>query len=489
MASFTFNNKTYKIPGAYSRVQVINEVGAPLPEFNIALIIAKQLKGVPYDVSGEDPVRLYSKQNEVREYFGTDSDIDIAFQYFKKHGGNAAYCLGASDATQSTAKLQDAVPADVIALTSRDYGSYTKDINIKVETSGSDRIITITNPEDSSDKEISGALSTLDACVAFLNTSNWVTAVKEDGASTLPDDVDDTLENLPSGTAGTSPDPDGDDYDNIIALLPSHIQEKDIRLICPVAYETLANQQAILVAFRDFAISQRDTEERPIQIVCGGLLGDIDLTKTGATDYDNPVKRTAALNNQDVILAVGGIDGKAPYISSAPGVLGMLAANAIAHNLTRDVVVASTLEKKWTTTQLEMLLDAGCIPIGFRNTSYFIVKGVNSLQANTQSWNESNQTTYLPMQRAIVDYIQKTLVDGIDANFIGTDGVTEEKIRVYCFNTFETLADIEPELFSEYKIESIERSGTEGWEVKWAIIPAMETNYIGCTTQVIVSVS
>jgi len=496
MASFSFDNKTYQIPGVYGSIKVVNQVAAAPPAFNIALIIGKGDKGQPYDVVTTSPVRLYSRQNEVNDYYGADSDIAQAFEYFKKHGGLSAYCLNASDATKGTGSLQDSGPANVINLTAANWGDYSASIGLTVVNGGSSVVITITDPDDSGIRVVSGSLTTLDACVSWINenAADYFVAVKETAATNLPDTFTGPLFSNTSGyVAGTDPAPDSDDYDAIIAALPDWIEEFDIRLICPVVNESGANQHSIYQAFRDLAISQR-TAGKPVQVVCGGLTGDIDPT---AGDVTDPTFRANAYNNQDVILVSPGIDSLDPYKSSAPAVLGLLNAHGVAHNMTRDVVVASTLETKYSTTNLELLIDGGVLVFGFNKDGYHVKKGVNTLQANTLNWNISTKTTYLPMQRAIADYILKYFKDDLE-QFIGADGVTKNQLAGRCARDWDSLVkNVDPSLFGENTADALENglpyktdnivATTEGWLVNLSFVPSLETNYIGLTVQVTIS--
>lgn len=498
MPSFSFDNKTYTIPDAYGTIKVSNQVGAIPPEFNIALIIGKGDRGQPYDVVTTSPVQLFEKQNDVNDEYGSSSDIAKAFEYFKKHGGRKAYCLNASDATKGTGELQDSVPGSVIDLTAANWGSYSAGINIKVENETTYVVITISDPDDSGIQIVSPQITTLDACVTWINAyaSKYFSAVKHEAASNLPDDFDGAFSTTSNYSAGTNPAPTATDYDNIIAALPQWIEENDIRLICPVVNESGSNQHAIYLAFRDLAVTQRNNG-KPIQLIVGGLTGDISLSAGDTTDL---TFRSAAYNSQDMILVAPGIDSLDPYKTSAPAVLGMLNGNAIAHNLTRDAVVASTLETKFTDTNLESLITAGVLTFTYNKSGFYVCKGVNTMQDNDETWNVSSKSTPLPMQRAIADYILKYFREDLENTFIGADGVTKNKIVERCARDWDTIyKSFDPSLFGDisadplgnglpYKTDEITAT-TEGWYVYLSFVPANETNYIGLTVTVIVDYS
>ena len=495
MADFLFNGVTYKIPGVYATTKVQNQAGAIPPEFNIALIIGDASRGQPYDYTTVTPVKEFERQGDVNDEYGSTSDIAQAFEYFKKHGGRKAYCLCASNSTKGTGSLSSAAPAAVIDLTAANWGSYSAGIKITVENNTTYVIITITDPDDTGVKVVSGQLTTLDLAVAWINAnaSKYFAAVKSSGASDLPADFDGLFSTTTAYAAGTDPAPTTDDYDNIITALPDWISEYDIRLICVVCSLASADQHAVYQSFRDLAISQR-TAGKPIQIICGGNTGDI---VPGAGDTTAPEFRAGIYNSQDVMLVSPGIDSLAPYVSSAPAVLGLLNGNNIAHNLTRDTIVAATLEKKYTTSQLETLIDGGVIVFSFDKAIFRVAKGVNTLQANDATWNVAGKTTYLPMQRSICDYILKYFKEDLES-FIGADGILKNQIASRCAYNWDVLKNsFDPSLFGEnsddvfgnglpYLTEKI-TAVAEGWQVYIALVPATETNYIGLTVQVIVS--
>lgn len=496
MPSFTFNGITRYIPDVYGRILVSNEVAAAPPGFNIALIIGDAERGQPYDYTTVSPVHLYDKQTDVDDEYEDGSDISVAFEYFKKHGGLKAYCLNASDATKGTGELQDSGSSSVIDLTAGNWGDYSANINIKVENETTYVIITITDPDDSSVKVISPQITTLDACVTWINAyaSKYFSAVKHSGGTNLPDDFDGLFSTTTSYVAGTNPAPDSDDYDNIIDALPQWIDEFDIRIICPVVSESGTNQHAIYEAFRDLAITQRNNG-KPIQIICGGLTGDIVV---GANDTTDPQDRAEDYNSQDVILVSPAIDSLDPYKTSAPAVLGRLNGNGVAHNLTRDAVVASSIETIYSTTNQEILIGAGVLFFTKTKSSPYICKGINTLQDNDETWNSSSKATPLPQQRAIADYILSYFKNDLAATFIGADGVTKNKIVERCARDWDSLAkNVDPSLFGDisldplgnglpYITESITAT-TEGWLIGLAFVPSGETNYIGLTVTVTVS--
>jgi len=559
MAWFNFNGKNYIIPQAVSIIKIIKESGAPLPDFSIPLIVAEQWQGVPYSDTDTEQIRGFSQENLVRDYYGSQSEMLVAFQYFKKHGGAGCYCLGARSATKSEATLPDDAAGDSIDLTSKDWGAYTGDTAVTIVAgtadanavvftitpsknvvyltadSGTDDTIEVATTlnykvgdkvwltdksttkvqktiksliEDTSitfenviasevtkannariyqegEEEVSGELAVFSEIINwFEDECTYLSAAKATGATKVPDVMAKTcMKDIAGAIPGTSPTPtlDADgDWDKIRAMLPDKIRDFGIRLIAPIVSDHDDH-----LSWRDFAISQR-TANKPVQIMVGGAKGDIVLAAGDSTD---PTYRSYSLNNQDVILAAPGLDDEGAYLTTAPAILGLRSGNALDHNLTRDGIVASSIEKDWsTTTDRETLIKKGILGVAKDRRGFFVLKGVNSLQDNlaTGGWNVDGATTWLPMQRDLIDYADYTLRTGIDNDIIGADGVTAQSLAVYIGATIDSL--MATGYYLDFKIESIERDieTGEGWRVEWAAKNVGETNYVGITTHLYV---
>lgn len=131
MAKFYFNGKLYSFPGAFGAIKAISSAGAAIPEFQVGLIMGQQDKGKPY--TDDDPFVGFSKLSDVWDYYGRNSDISKAFEYAKKKGMNACFCVGMSPALQGECTLLDETPEDTIVFTIRDYGAPGNDHQIEVD--------------------------------------------------------------------------------------------------------------------------------------------------------------------------------------------------------------------------------------------------------------------------------------------------------------------------------------------------------------------
>ncbi len=130
MAGFFFNGRVYEIPQALSKIDVILNVGAPLPDFGIGLLVGRNVRGPGFNLEGSDPVTAFSMQSAVSAFYGPDSDLATAFKYWTRHGGGTVMCLGAAKTTQSEVRIGTA--DNNLLLTSKDYGAHTADYAIQI---------------------------------------------------------------------------------------------------------------------------------------------------------------------------------------------------------------------------------------------------------------------------------------------------------------------------------------------------------------------
>jgi len=131
MAGFYFNGKVYYFPGAFGMIQVVSSAGAAIPEFQIGLIMGKQDKGKPY--TDKDPFIGFSKLSDVWNYYGRNSEIALAYEYAKKMGMGACFCVGMNPSTQPEFKVLDETPTDTIIFIVRDYGALANDHQIEID--------------------------------------------------------------------------------------------------------------------------------------------------------------------------------------------------------------------------------------------------------------------------------------------------------------------------------------------------------------------
>jgi len=149
----TLEGKTFTVPGVYGTTEVVNLGSTAVPIFNTLLIVAGAKKGVPYNATGKKGYQVilpYASLNTVKEYYGV-SDISRAFEYAKKGGAGAVYCINAASLTNALATILDnsGAPAASFDVYPRDnfYGAAGNDISLTMSTDTSLLTLTVIPPK------------------------------------------------------------------------------------------------------------------------------------------------------------------------------------------------------------------------------------------------------------------------------------------------------------------------------------------------------
>jgi len=131
MAGFYFNGRINYFPGAFGEIKVVSGAGAAIPDFQVGLIMGKQDQGKPY--TDDDPFVGFSKLSDIWDYYGKNSEIAEAFEYAKKMGMSACFCVGINPSTQPELTVLDETPVDTVTFTVRDYGAHANDHSIEID--------------------------------------------------------------------------------------------------------------------------------------------------------------------------------------------------------------------------------------------------------------------------------------------------------------------------------------------------------------------
>ncbi len=159
--ALTLGSKTFFVPGAYAISKIIYAGGNALPVFNVGVIIAKQMSGLPYTVgigeSGAAPlmsagqfIKGYSDLNSFKQEYGNEGDNEgaTAFQYAKKAGAGTIFFIGARPTTPATGIIVGD-PGTTTTLTfdtiGKVYGAHANDISLTISE---DKVHTIIPPKN-----------------------------------------------------------------------------------------------------------------------------------------------------------------------------------------------------------------------------------------------------------------------------------------------------------------------------------------------------
>jgi hypothetical protein len=225
-------------------------------------------------------------------------------------------------------------------------------------------------------------------------------------------------------TPGTSPiatETTGGSFDTFAASAPQLFEEfRNYVKIRPRILGLLSKTAGVHAVYKTLAQTLR-TAQASVLVVTGCDTGDVLLA---TSDAAHPIQRAKTLNSGDVVLAGMGIDYKAPYLSLAPQVAGMISANITRHNLTNDNISASSVEKTFgefnRETETKVYLANGVLIVGTGMNGFYIVQGINTYQNQGTMWDQNTNTTYLIQQRQIVDYVYEAYKNEMEAG-VGAD--------------------------------------------------------------------
>ncbi|HEX2868735.1 MAG TPA: hypothetical protein VHO03_16965 [Ignavibacteriales bacterium] len=329
------------------------------------------------------------------------------------------------------------------------------------------------------------ASATVKDIIAGINAGSILTADRKDYTGVVPTTMAKAyLQAITGATKGTSPaatEIAGGDYDLLGGMLPQLFEEftnftkARIRLV-----NLLTPTSSVHMIFKTVALTLRGIKY-PIQVITGCAKGDLDKE---LTDADYPIQRLKALNSSDVILCVMGLDDKAAYISLAPQLAGLMAANSVKHNLTWDTISATKVEKFYGESNresaLQPLINAGAIVVRTGDDGFFIAQGLNSYQKHDKEWNTEDKTSYLIMQVGIVDFVNEGINKGMK---VGSDDSTVNSEMENLLGILKSFSD--QGFITNYGVSRSERIGNAIYlDPQYA--PVNSTDFVGGTVKVII---
>lgn len=573
------------VPGVYSGFDVVSDLPGALPEFQVPIVVSEAEEGYPADVRASQlahenlsPWKLRGTSSSVKEWFGRDSDMAVAYAAAKKHGLPQAYCVAINSLTRQSVIATSTGPINQMTVYAQKYGAppnyiklrfsggileatplanfsrltanaaigatriYVRDNSwVQVDstiTLGANNVTAFTKvvsaigteldpttgqvlywievtvalasaittaqyalicEYDDNSKETSPAFSAGEGQLLLdwlQNESEYLNGLKHAaftgalpitiGTATALKDISTWSTNTP----GTTPAATSTDHTDFITDLDASEWDQ-------FALETQSIAQAFLIvdgsstihaSWRDFAVAKR-TEGYAISVTTGARWGDVEI---GAGNDTDPLFRLAALNSQDVCLAIGGIDRQDAYLSLAPAAFGRRIEKGIPHNLTNDDLFYTELEVQWderNSGELTALHKAGALTYRLSVQSsirYRISEGLNTLQANDNSWNETTDDTCLIMQRDLADFVDRVLKLDLDEKQVGQERVTADTVAAVVIRRAEKSL-LRRGLITDFAITSItlNESGT-GFDVRWTVRLPVTTDFITMVTTILI---
>lgn len=296
-----------------------------------------------------------------------------------------------------------------------------------------------------------------------------------------------------TATAGTSPAVTGTDLSDFIELMNAGgwdafaVQNQ----VIPQTYLLLSGTSTLHATMRDYATAER-VRGWPISVTTGCRWGDVVI---GAGDDTDPTFRAAALNSQDVMLAAGGLDREAAYLSLAAALFGRRVSGGPGHNLTNDDFLASELEVRWdeiNSGELSTLCKKGVatykLSIG-QSIRYRLSQGLSTLQANNGLiWNVSDATTWSVMQRDLADFVDRVVRTDFEESVVGADAIDANAIAAIlqrrASRSLEARGHIKK---GGFRITAITLNDAgNGYDVAWSIRLPDTVDFITFTTTILI---
>jgi len=420
----------------------------------------------------------YTSAADARNDF-RDGNLLTAAEYAWAQGARQIYLtrVGATSGTaadrpcqQATLNLQ-ASAVDALTVNSRGYGSWNNSIKAKVETgTSSGKKVTIQYYNTSTGvttTESEDNLADASAIVGWLGNSSTLCSGTVLSGALVPDNISYT--NLAAGGDGTSPT--AANWQTAIELY----DEVSADLIT-----TVTSDSAVHALLSTAVTSASNNKFERIGIV-GGATG----LSVGSWDTDDSIINAAYdLNSDRMVYVSPGTDTVAPYFTAAK-VAGKIAAADVATPLTHQIVTASSIETKFTSSQKDDLITYGVTAIEEVTSGRRIIRGVTTAQ-------DLSTTTENPFKeisvRRVADYINKTVRDNLEALYIGKKGTTGTESAIAATVTSLLLQMKEQQIIVGFKDVVVSKSTTNAtvYYVYYKVAPIQPVNYI-CITTVLTS--
>lgn len=335
---------------------------------------------------------------------------------------------------------------------------------------------------DPANQTVSNAITTPGDLVAFYNTNPFFGATSP-ATGVVPANVDACFIGYVAGaTKGTSPEATASDWQAVTDNFLRWNEEFAVMNKIYLRYLLLGTSDAANHAAFSALATDSETVNKPLVVNAGCALGDYLLQ---TSDSDNPITRAFALNNDRVELAGFGLDGQDAYLTLAAEVFGDHLANPVNHNLSRDMIVAQTVENAYYKDDpaFTTFTQGGVLSIEMTKSGYKLSMGVNTYQDQATVFNQSSKKSYLMAYRNIADFCLRADLEVLDA-FAGADNVTEQTVTGAMLQTGKAMKE-DYQYISDYVITSITHSGNAWTVVRTVTMPGL-TDQIGLVSTIYV---
>lgn len=274
--------------------------------------------------------------------------------------------------------------------------------------------------------------------------------------------VDATYLGSVTQTPAASPEATGADWTAIANNFSQWYQEFALKNGVYLRYILVVSADASVHATFVSLVNGMKAQNRPLVVVSGCALGDKDLQASSA---NFPLNRSFATNSDRFEMASFGLDGKDPYKTYASEIFGTHLATQVNHNLTRDPIVAQSVEKAFDKFDpvYSQYTAGGLMSIEITKNGYIMSQGINTFHNQSVVFDPQTQETYLMRNRNLADFDLMATMEVLD-QFPGSDEVDETTVAAALKISGDIMRD-QYKYISDYVINSITKAGTN-WNVK-----------------------
>lgn len=283
------------------------------------------------------------------------------------------------------------------------------------------------------------------------------------------------LGQISGATKGTNPAASSTNYSTVADAYPDWSDEFVRTNKVTVRHIALGTSDAAVHAiYKSLSTTMKGmTYKRPLQIWSGAALDD---------SVSALIARGAALNSDSIVCVACGLEGRPAYLSLAPQIFGLTLNSQISHNLTRDLIDCTVVEKEWSRVEQNQLTAAGIMTIAPKSTGYKIIQGLNTYQNHSQVWNEQDNQTYLCHQRQLADFWHIGIMETLDEQTIGADGIDKDRI-IGIVNSIGTRYRDEG-LITSFRLLEVKKTDL-GHTVRTEVLLPGVNDFIGITNNII----
>jgi len=478
-----FNNVNRILPGSYTKTDATGLITTSLAPGGIVGMIGTAYGGEP------NAVYRFTSSSLATETFKSGKLLD-AMKAAWLNGANDIYAIRIGAASKSVITLIDASSGDVLTLESRDYGTWTNDIEIKIESGtnfGYKLSIRYIDENNNITLESSSGAGAIRQYDDIANVTELASVIDEFSSLLTVNtihDADATIVSinytkLTMGSDGLLDADDEiittvDDWTTALSLFDTY----DINILNPAGTDSAT----IHALFLQHCIELSSKEKYRICVVGGGSDDNIGDVNNPSSDPESSIGRAYNLNHERAIFTATGVNGEnAAYTASL--ITGKLAGFDAATSLTfKTLNGISSVNTKYTQTQKEDLLMRGCLVVEEAPAGRRVIRDVTTKQDIRLGLTEDPYKDITTVR--IADYTNTNLRDILQDIYIGKKGVSGARSAI-ANTTLSILSKLQGlEIISNYRNIQVTQDADNAkiFRVSVEVIPVFTITWIFIST-------